>query len=77
MDKRYKTWWEFKNALVGKLNEDLPQEMWALLEELLFSSSIHEPYSNGDIDFALRKIKRLKRIKNWKYWKLGQEENNE
>ena len=57
--RTYKSWTSFKTALNARLPERLPDSLWSTLEEILFSAAIHPPFSDGDIEFALRKIKRL------------------
>jgi len=60
--KTYRTWREFRVALNRHLAEPLPTNLWVVWEELLYSAAIHEPFSDGDIEFALHKIKRLRKM---------------
>ena len=57
----YKSWGSFKTALINR-GVVLTLDQWELLDEILFSSAIHAPYSSGDIEYALRKIRK---VKNW------------
>ncbi|MAF43095.1 MAG: hypothetical protein CMI54_02850 [Parcubacteria group bacterium] len=60
MAKVYNTWADFTTALQSQV--ELTELEWKMLEEVLFSASIHAPFSKGDLDYALEKIKRIKFI---------------
>ena len=45
-----------EGRLVGKFTE----AMWLTLEEQLFWAAIHEPYTNGDIDIAVKMAQKLR-----------------
>ena len=56
----YKSWGSFKRALINR-GVSLTLDQWELLNEILFSSAVHEPYSSGDIEYALKKIRTVKK----------------
>ena len=56
----YKSWGSFKTALINR-GVSLTPDQWELLDEILFSSAIHAPYSGGDIEYALKKIRKVKK----------------
>lgn len=58
---RYEKWAEFKQVLIKRLGKDLPDELWVLIEDILFSSAIHEPFDDGDIEFSLKRIRKVLR----------------
>lgn len=64
--KVYYTWESFKLAIIETIKNnggrcDLTNNQWAFLEMLLFDEAVHEPYSSGDILFALKKIKKVRK----------------
>lgn len=55
----YRNWAEFREALIER-GYNLSRRQWDLLSELLFASAIHAPYTEGDIEYAIKKIKRVR-----------------
>ena len=60
--RRYETSDEFKIALEEKLGYVISPELWDVIVEFLFVSAVHEPYSDGDVLFALPKIRKMIRL---------------
>lgn len=59
-NERYNSWGTFKTALINR-GVVLTLDQWDLLDEILFDGAIHAPYSSGDIEYALKKIRRVKK----------------
>ena len=59
METQYQTWAIFRRVLRRNSEGEIPGYTWDMLRETLAWSSIHEPYSDGDIDIALKQLKRL------------------
>ena len=59
MPQRYETWKEFKVALELRGVYLLPRQ-WRILGDWLFGCAVHEPFSDGDILFAMKIIKKIK-----------------
>ena len=56
----YRSWTEFREALVARLGYDLSHKQWDLLSFHLSASAIHPPYSEGDIEYVRRILKRIR-----------------
>ena len=64
--KRYETWAEFKQVLMLHLDDELPDVLWELIEDILFVAAIHAPFDDGDIEFSLQRIRKVRRA-----WRKG------
>jgi len=62
MERSFQTWSGFRRAVEDVSRESLPDHFWDMLKETLSWASIHEPYSEGDIPFAVEQLKSLKRF---------------
>jgi len=59
---RYENDKEFKKALEAKLGFLISPKIWELLLEILYAYCLHEPYDDGDVEYAVKKIGRLMHI---------------
>jgi len=54
---------EFKEAIENKLEHSIDKEFWKIINEAFILGAIHAPYSQRDVDFAVRKIQKWE--KSW------------
>ena len=61
--ERYDTWGSFREVLENIVEYEVSPAVWRLLEKVLFWSAVHEPYSSGDVVFALNALDEI--MKEW------------
>lgn len=59
---RYNTSKAFRAALEKRLQAEIPNELWDVIVEFLFIGAIHEPYSDGDVDFSLPIVRKFLKL---------------
>ena len=62
INQKYETWQEFKEALKKQIKENLSDNFWTVLREILFLRTIHAPFDKVDIDDSIHIIKKLQAI---------------
>lgn len=58
-DKVYRTNHEFRVALEKATGRAIPPSLWPILHNFLDSQGVHEPFTDADVEFAIKKCKRL------------------
>ncbi len=58
--KIYHSWREFRPVLESRLFCNFTEAMWETLQDQLFWAAIHEPFTNGDIDIAVKMAQKLR-----------------
>ena len=59
---KYKTEAQFRSRLEDILKLQIAENTWKFINDFLYGAAIHAPYSEGDIKYALPKIKRLLKL---------------
>ena len=62
MERQCSTWLSFRLALERETGKNYPPYLWDMLRETLSWSAIHEPYSEGDIEIALKQVASIQKF---------------
>ena len=60
--KQYDTEREFREEIERILELKIKYSVWVAISNFLYGAAIHAPYNDGDVEYALPKIKRLLRL---------------